>query len=496
METNTAGQSKYVSRPPIVSVMGHVDHGKTSLLDSIRKTNVAGKEYAGITQHIGAYQAEFKGNLITFIDTPGHEAFSNMRARGGKVADIVVLVVAGTEGVMPQTKEAIAHAKAGGARIIVAMNKCDLEGFDEQRTKQQLAQENVLAEDWGGDVICVNVSAKTGDNLDKLLDSIVTLAQIMELKADPQGELEALIIESKLDSKKGPVVTAVIKNGTLKTGTEVSAGKKTGKVRSISNYLGETIKEAGPGTPAEILGFKDIPSVGDTIVQKGSVLESLSEEENKVEIVGKNTKKKVSVVIRSDTTGTLEAIKASLAKIAVESPVANFSLEFLFTGTGDITHSDVLLADSAGGVILGFSVKANGSVLDLAENHHVPVEIFKTIYELIEYVEKLLSGAVSTEEAKVKGRAQVLKLFKLESGDTILGCKVIAGTLKEDAKIAIYDKNPADLKREDIPLYNGSIKKIKEGKNDVTSIGKGKECGILLKPQVDNIQPGYYIEVR
>jgi translation initiation factor IF-2 len=476
--------------------MGHVDHGKTSLLDAIRKTNVADKEYAGITQHIGAYQVDYNGSLITFIDTPGHEAFSAMRARGGKVADIVVLVVAGTEGVMPQTKEAIAYAKAGGAKIVVAINKSDLEGFDAQKTKQQLAQENVLAEDWGGDVICTECSAKSGINLDCLLESIATLAQTLKLEADPNGEVEALIIESRLDSKRGAVVTAVIKDGTLKIGTEVIAGKKPAKVRSITNFLGEPIKEAGPGMPVEILGFKDTPNVGDTIVQKGSVLESLTEEENRVEIVGKNTRKKVSVVIRSDTLGTLEAIKASLAKIAVESPVANFSLEFLFTGTGDIAHGDILLASSAGGVVIGFGVKATTSVLDLAQNHGVKVEMFKTIYDLIEFVEKLLSGAATTEEAKVKGRAEILKLFKLESGDIIIGCKIIAGILKEDSKISIYDKNTNDLKKEDQPVYSGSIKKIKEGKNDVPSAGKGRECGILLKPQFANAQAGYYIEVK
>lgn len=496
MQSKNASTQNYITRPPIVSVMGHVDHGKTSLLDSIRKTNVAAKEYAGITQHIGAYQVDYQGQLITFIDTPGHEAFSNMRARGGKVADIVVLVVAGTEGVMPQTTEAIAHAKAGGTKIIVALNKCDLEGFDAQKTKQQLAQANVLVEDWGGDVICTECSAKTGINLGCLLDSIVAQAQIMELKADPTGEPEALIIESRLDAKKGAVVTAVIRNGTLKVGMEISAGQKKGKIRSLSNFLGEPLKEAGPGTPVEILGFKTPPSVGDIIVEKGSMLAALSEEENRVEIVGKNTKKKVSVVIRSDTLGTLEAIKASLAKMAVESPVAAFSLEFLATGTGDITHGDVLLAESAGGAVLGFNAKFTASVADLAENHHVKIYVFKTIYELMDFVETLLSGAAVTEESKVKGRAGISKLFKLESGDLILGCKIIAGVLKENAKVQIYHKDPADLTKEDEPVYTGSIKKVKEGKKDVTSVGKGKECGVLLKPVFPGAQIGYYIEVK
>lgn len=487
---------KYVKRPPIVSVMGHVDHGKTSLLDAIRKTNIAGKEYAGITQHIGAYQTKYKDNLITFIDTPGHEAFSNMRARGGKAADIVVLVVAGTEGVMPQTKEAILHAKAGGAKIITALTKCDLEGFDAQKTKQQLAQENILTEDWGGETICVDVSAKTGKNLDKLLEAITTLADLMELKADPNGEVEALIIESRVDARKGIVASAIVKNGTIKLGDEVLAGKKTAKVKSLTDYTGKTVSEAIPGMPIEIMGFRETPNIGDIIVQKGSLLESLTQEQNRVEIVGKNTKRKISVVLKSDTQGTLEAVKASLAKMAVESSIANFSLEFLSTGTGDITYSDVMTADSAKGVVLGFESKVNGSVMDLAESHGVTVVVFKTIYELIDYVEKLLSGALSIEEQKVKGRAEILKTFKLESGDIIIGCKILAGILKEEAKVAIYDKNPSDVTKEDTPLFLGIIKKLKEGKNDVSSMSKGKECGVLLKPQFDEVKAGYYLEVK
>lgn len=496
MSEKQVAKSEHFVRPPIVAVMGHVDHGKTSLLDAIRKTNVAQKEYAGITQHIGAYQVDHKGNLITFIDTPGHEAFSNMRARGGKVADIVILVVAGNEGVMPQTKEAIIHAKSGGAKIIVAMNKCDLEGFNPQKVKQQLAQENVLVEDWGGDVICVECSAKTGKNLDCLLDSIILQAQLMELKANPKDEIEALIIESKLDPKRGPVVTAIVKNGTLKTGMEVSAGKKTAKIKLLTNFLGQPVKEALPGTPVEILGFKEVPFVGDTIVQKGSMLEELSQEEGRTEIVGKQTKNKISVVLKSDTFGTLEAIKASLAKMAVESPVAQFSLEFLSSQTGDITHGDVLLAESAKGVVIAFNVKASASVLELAQNHKVKIQIFKTIYELTDFVEQLLSGAVTTEEAKIKGRAVILKIFKLPSGDVVLGCKVLAGTLKEGSRVEIYNKNPSDLTKEDEPLYTGVIKNLKEGKSQISQAIKDKECGVLLKPLFLEAKEGYYLEVK
>lgn len=496
MSEKTNQTTKYFARPPIVAVMGHVDHGKTSILDAIRKTNVAQKEYAGITQHIGAYQVDYKGNLITFIDTPGHEAFSNMRARGGRVADIVILVVAGNEGVMPQTKEAIAYSKAGGAKIIVAINKCDLEGFNPQKVKQQLAQENVLVEDWGGDIICVECSAKTGENLDCLLESIILQSQLMELKSDPNGEIEAVIIESRLDTKRGPLVTAIVKNGTLKVGVQVSVGKKTAKIKSLTNFLGQPIKEALPGTPVEILGFKEVPLVGDTIVEKGSILEELSQEEERTEIVGKQTKNKISVVLKSDTLGTLEAIKANLAKMAVESPIAQFSLEFLSSGTGDITYGDVLLAESVKGVVIAFNVKASSSVLELAQNHKVKVQIFKTIYELTDFVEQLLSGAVSTEEAKIKGRAMVLKIFKLPSGDIVFGCKVLAGILKEGNKIEIYNKDPSDLTKDDKPLYVGTIKNLKEGKNQITQAAKDKECGVLLKPLFPEAQEGYYLEVK
>jgi translation initiation factor IF-2 len=318
-KTDKTTEKSSVFRPPIVTVMGHVDHGKTSILDAIRKTNVQEREYGGITQHIGAYQISHKSNLITFIDTPGHAAFTQMRARGGKAADIVVLVVSASDGVMPQTKEAIAHAKACGAPVIVAINKMDLPGADPQKVKQQLAQENILVEDWGGDIISVEVSAKNDENLDKLLDAIVAVSELLQIKADKNGELEAIIIESRLDKKRGVVVSAIVRNGTLRIGEKLNAGGVDGKVKSLMDDKGETLKEAIPGVPVELLGFKAVPNVGDLIVAEGSDLAELAVDTEREEIYGQETKKTIGIILKADTQGTLEAVKASLAKSSIKT---------------------------------------------------------------------------------------------------------------------------------------------------------------------------------
>lgn len=483
------------SRAPIVTFMGHVDHGKTSILDYIRKTNVQGKEYGGITQHIGAYQIEHNSQKITFIDTPGHEAFSQMRARGGKAADIVVLVVAADEGVKPQTREAISHAKAAGVPIIVALNKMDKAGADPDKAKQQLAQENILVEDWGGEVVSVEISAKTGDGVDDLLDAIVAVSELQDFKADESGELEASVIESKVDKRRGIVVNAVIRNGSMRIGDDVSASGLDARVKSLTDDSGENLKVAGPSTPVEILGFKEVPNVGDLIVEKGSELSELAKDETRQEIIGQETKKTVGIIVRADTAGTLEAVKASLAKLVTEAVSQTFSLKFLHTATGDITDSDVQLAANTDGIIVGFNVKVPNFVEELAEDLDVMVKTYKTIYDLIDEVKDVLEGAAFKEEAKVKGRAQVIKTFKLESGDIIAGCKVLAGALKVGKRVAIYDKNPADVTEDDEPLYRGEIKKLKIKKDDVNLVGKDNECGILLKPQFDDIAKEQYVEV-
>jgi len=483
------------TRAPIVTFMGHVDHGKTSILDRIRKTNVQEKEYGGITQHTGAYQISHKDKKITFIDTPGHAAFTQMRARGGRAADIVVLVVAAEEGVKPQTKEAISHIKAAKVPIIVAINKMDKPGADPRKVKQELAQENVLVEDWGGNEICVEMSAKTGEGLDKLLDAILLLAEMIGIKGDPDGDLEAIVIESRLDRKKGVVTSCIVRNGTLRVGDLVSASGLNAKVKAMSDYNGELIKEAGPSDVVEVLGFSCVPNVGDLILTKGSELAELSQDEDKVEIVGKDAKRMVSMVLKADTQGTLEAVKCSLSDLVTSSAETTYALKFLHTGTGDINESDVMLAQSGKGVVVGFDVRVPPSVEDLAESSGVLVKSYKTIYDLIDDAAKLLEGTAVTEMSKVKGRAKILKLFKLESGDVIAGCKVLAGALKVKSRVAIYDKNPADLQKGDEPLYRGSIRKLKKGKNDIDVVGKDNECGVLLKPQFEGIAEDMYFEV-
>lgn len=492
----TSNTSEYANRPPIVTVMGHVDHGKTSILDTIRHTNVTAKEYGGITQHVGAYQVEHNKQLITFIDTPGHQAFTQMRARGGKAADIVILVVAADDGVMPQTREAIAHAKASGAPIIVAINKIDLPTANPDKVKQMLAQENVLVESWGGDVLCVEVSATTGKNIDQLLASILAVAELLNLKSNPSGELEAMIIEAKLDKRRGNVVNAIVRNGTLKVGMEVTASGNAAKIRSLTDDKGKNVQSAGPSKPVEILGFKDLPHIGDLIVEKGSELTELSISDDKQEIIGQDTKKVVGVIVKADTQGTLEAIKASLAELVTSAATTSFSLKFVHLGTGGITDSDVLLASSSNAVVVGFNVQTAPGVDDLATERKVPVRTYKTIYELIDEVNDMLEGAAFTAESKVKGRAQILKIFKLPSGDQVLGSKVIAGALKENSRVFIYNKDPEDVTDADSPLYMGKIKKLKILHDEVPVVGKDNECGVLLKPQFDGAASGQFIEVK
>lgn len=504
---STKSTNEEFNRPAVVTVMGHVDHGKTSLLDALRHTNIVDKEYGGITQHIGAYQIEYNSKKITFIDTPGHQAFSQMRARGGRASDIVILVVSSEEGVKPQTKEAISHAKAAGVPIIVAITKMDLPSADPKKVKQQLSLENILVEDWGGDVICVEISAKAQKNLDKLLEAIITVWELLNLKSNLKGELEAVIIESKLDSKKGVVVSCIIKNGTLHIGDKVTASGHAAIIKSIMDDKGQLLKEALPSTPVEILGFKKVPGVGDLIVTEGSELAQLAVDINKVEIIGKETKKTVAIIIRADTQGTLEAVKASLASLISESVGSSFSLKFLHCATGEITDSDVMLAHNSHGIVVGFNTKLPASIADLAESLKVRVNTYKTIYELIDEVKVLLEGTAFDAEAKIKGRAQVLKIFKLPSGDIIAGCKVIAGALKENAKVSIFNKDPADylehlaknptlIKKEEEPVFFAHIKKLKKGKDDISVVGKDNECGVLLKPQYEGISIDQWLEVH
>ena len=483
-------------RLPIVAVMGHVDHGKTSILDAIRHTDVQAKEYGGITQHIGAYQITYKDQKVTFIDTPGHAAFTQMRARSGRAADICILVVAADEGVMPQTKEAIQHIHAAQVPMIVAINKMDANGADAQKIKQELASEGVQVEDWGGDVVCIEVSAKNKTNIDKLLDAILLIADLNPIKGSVENELEAVIIESFLDRKRGVNVSVIVRNGVLNVGDKITASGYVAKIKSLLDDKGLPIKSAGPSTPVQIFGFSQVPHVGDLLVTEGSELASLTVDENQVEIIGKNSKKTVAVVLKADTYGTLEAVKGSLANLVTSSVEATYALKFLFSGTGDVTESDVVLAQSSrGGVVIGFNVRIPTAVADLALNNKVTVKSYKTIYDLIDDAEKLLEGTALKEELKIKGRAQVLKTFKLQSGDLVAGSRVIAGALKPNTRVSVYDKDPSTLVDGDTSLYTGAIRNLKRGKDEVTVVGKDVECGVFLKPQFDDIKAGYWIEV-
>jgi len=493
MSKNKSTTKKY--RPPIVTFMGHVDHGKTSILDAIRKTDVQGSEYGGITQHTGAYQVSYKNKKITFIDTPGHEAFSHMRARGGRVADIVVLVVAADAGVKPQTKEAIGYAKEFGVTMIVAINKIDLPGADVQKVKQELAQENVLVEDWGGDVVSVEVSAKKKQNLDKLLESVLAISEFLELENKPMAEIEATIVESKKDRKRGVIVVAVVRSGTIKVSDKVTASGHVAKIRSLADMSGNRIESAGPGSPIELLGFKNVPNVGDVMVAQGSDLAELAADRDRVQVIGQNTKRVVSIVLRADTKGTLEVVQESLSELVSSAVGVTFSIKFLKSATGEIVASDIELASSGDGIVIGFSTKFSKSVKDLARDLGITVKTYKTIYDLVDDVKDFLEGSAVSEEEKIKGRAEILKIFKLPSGDNIIGCKVLAGSLKPNMRVAIYDKNPADIDEDYAPLYRGNIKKLKIGQGDVNVVGKDNECGVLLKPIFHDAQKGLFLEV-
>lgn len=495
MDNKTKKTVEEFIRPPIVTVMGHVDHGKTSILDYIRNAAVQAGEYGGITQHVGAYQIIHKAQKITFIDTPGHAAFSQMRSRGGKAADLVVLVVAADDGVKPQTVEAISHIKAAEAPVIVAINKMDISGADVNNVKQGLAQHEILTEDWGGDVVSVEVSAKTGQDIDKLLDAILAVAELLELKATPEGELEAIVIEARKDKQKGVIVHAIVKSGTLSIGDKVTASGGKGSIKMMTNDKGQLVKTALPGDPVEIIGFKEVPNVGDLLLQEGSELSELAVDEGRIEIIGKDARKTIALVLKADTQGTLEAVKASLADLVASSVGSSYALKFVHSATGPILDSDIMLAQSAGGLVLGFNVPISPAILDLAKASVVPVKSYKAIYELIDDAKDLLEGSALDAEKKIKGRAQIIKTFKLPSGDVILGCNVIAGALKVGSGIFLYEKDPADITSLDEPLYKGQIKKLKIGKKDVVLVGKDVECGVLLKQPYTEDLKGLWIEV-
>ena len=472
-------KKKMQIRPPVVVVMGHVDHGKTKLLDTIRKTNVIEGEAGGITQHIGAYQAERKGKLITFIDTPGHEAFTAMRSRGAKVADVAILVVAADDGVKPQTIEALRIIEAAKVPFVVAINKIDKDGADVNRTKQGLSTElNITPEDWGGQTICASVSAMTGDGIDDLLDMILLVAEVEEKdrQANPEALAAGTVIESHVDKGAGPVATILIQNGTLRTGDQICfGGKICGKVRALKNYKGEKIDEAGPSVPAEVLGLKISPVVGDVLeVGEGKKVKSahlakaqVSQEvfKNGLDTEDESDKrKKVNLIIKSDVLGSAEAIEESLEKINTKDVAA----KIVNKGLGNITEGDVERAEAAGAQLIGFNVNISPKAQELARNKKVEVKLFNIIYDLIEDVRTQMQSLLEPELKRVDlGKLKVLAIFRTESASQIVGGKILDGEAQAGAKIEVL--------RDKQVIAQGKMKKLQAGKADVSQVEKDQE---------------------
>ncbi|MCM0605548.1 MAG: translation initiation factor IF-2 [Xanthomonadaceae bacterium] len=491
-----------VNRPPVVTIMGHVDHGKTTLLDSLREANVAAGEAGGITQHIGAYTINKDGKLITFIDTPGHEAFSMMRARGANVTDIVILVVSADDGVMPQTREALSHAKAAGVPIIVAVNKIDKPGANPEKIKQALAELDLLAEDWGGQTMFVPVSALKKTNLDKLLESILITAEMADLKANPKIRAEGNVLEAKLDKGRGAVVTLLVKRGTLHQGDIVVSGPFVGRVRAMINYKGETIKEVLPGHAAEILGFEGVPNAGENFNSTEDDATARKIAENRAQITrDKNSArpdkmsldslfskmkaegdKELKVILKTDVYGSCEAIKESLIKLTTEK----VKVSVIHTGTGGITESDVLLASASNAIIIGFNVRPETKARSTAEAEHVEIKTYSIIYEIFEDVKKAMVGLLDKKKVeKYLGRAEVRQTFTVSKVGTIAGSSVIDGKITRGANVRLL--------RDSKIIFDGKLSSLKRFKDDAKEVAQGYECGMSIE-NYNDLKVGDIIE--
>lgn len=478
-------------RPPVVVIMGHVDHGKTSLLDYLRKSRIAEKEAGGITQHVGAFEVKTKGGTVVFIDTPGHEAFTTIRQRGAKVADIAVIVVAASEGVMPQTREAIAHAKASGARVIFAANKMDLPNADINKVYQDLMQMGIVSVAYGGDAEVLPISAKTGQGIADLLETILLTAELEDLRADPKAEAQGVILEARVDKQAGVLVSLLVQQGTLHIGDYVVAGEHWGKLKAMSDAEGTRRSEAGPGSAVQVLGFSDLPVAGDTftwvpdqVAAKEITEERIAERKasqgtaelgrarNLADLMRKvheAEQKEINLILRTDTQGSLEAIQNILTKESTEEVKINV----LLAGVGAPSESDVLLASTANGAILSFSVNPSGSVKKMAEQKGVPLQTFRIIYELIDEIRKMVKGQrepVYKEE--ILGTAEVRAIFKLSRG-VIAGCMVTSGKITRNADMRVMRKGKE--------VWKGKIEGLKRVKDDVREVAQGFECGILLE---------------
>ncbi|MCF6097446.1 translation initiation factor IF-2 [Thermovorax subterraneus] len=489
-------------RPPVVTVMGHVDHGKTTLLDAIRETNVAASEAGGITQHIGASQVEKDGKTIVFIDTPGHEAFTALRARGAKVTDIVVLVVAADDGVMPQTVEAINHAKAAGVPIIVAINKIDKPGASPERVKQQLSEYGLIPEEWGGDTIFVNVSAKNRIGIDTLLEMILLVAEMAELKADYNARASGVIIESKLDKGRGPVATVLVQKGTLKVGDAIVAGPAYGKVRAMRDSLGRMVKSATPSIPVEVMGFSEVPSAGDVIRVVSSEKEAREiaekyqeihkEKENittpKVSLdrifdrIKQGEIKELNCIIKADVQGSLEALKLALEKCSTDQ----VQVKIIHGAVGAINESDILLASASNAIVIGFNVRPDSNAKKLAEQEKVDIRTYRVIYDAVDDIKAAMKGMLEPEfKEVVLGRAEVRALFKVPNVGTVAGCYVTEGKITRNSFIRVI--------RQGVVVYEGKILSLKRFKDDVREVMSGFECGIAIE-KFNDLKEGDILE--
>ncbi|HAX61245.1 MAG TPA: translation initiation factor IF-2, partial [Elusimicrobia bacterium] len=494
--------AKLMPRPPVVTIMGHVDHGKTSLMDAIRLSNVVASEAGGITQHIGAYKVKTPGGEIVFLDTPGHEAFTAMRARGAQVTDIVVLVVAADDGVMPQTIEAIDHARAANVPIIVAVNKIDMPAANVQKVKQELSNQNLQPEDWGGKTITVEVSAKKRIGIEKLLELILLQAEIMELKANPKRDAVGVIVEAKISPKQGPVATVLIKTGTIKVGDYFVAGSAYGKVRALHNDKGKRLFEAGPSTPVEIMGFQFAPQSGDKffVVHDEKAARNISEIRQQSRRDEKLTRRKhltledfhknfvdgkakeLALILKADVRGSVEVLRDSLEKLST----SDVTLRIIHAGIGGINDSDVILAAASDAVIIGFNVRSEISAIALAQKEEVEIKTYRIIYEVINDVKAAMEGLLEPDKKEVYvGRARVLKTFKVAKTGTIAGCLVIDGK--------ILRTGGSRLLRDNAIIYEGKLSSLKRFKDDVKEVEKGFECGAMLENFAD-IKEGDVIE--
>ena len=502
-ESAQATTAESLPRPPVVTVMGHVDHGKTSLLDTIRRTRVASGEAGGITQHIGAYHVETAKGVITFLDTPGHEAFTAMRARGAKVTDIVILVVAADDGVMPQTKEAIAHAKAGNVPIVVAINKIDKPEANPDRVKQELVAESVLPEEYGGDTQFVQVSAKTGAGIDNLLDAILLQAEVLELKAPKDAPAKGIVIESRLDKGKGPVATVLVRSGTLKRGDIVLAGAVFGRVRAMTDETGKTVVSAGPAIPVEIQGLSDVPLAGEDVMVLGDerkareialfrqgkfrdvklAKQQAAKLENMFEQLAESEIKSLALIVKADVQGSYEALANALTKLSTGEVKVNI----VHAAVGGITESDVNLALASKAVIIGFNTRADVAARKLAEHSGVDIRYYNIIYEAVDEIKAALSGMLTPEKKESQlGLVEVREVYRISKVGTVAGCYVLEGVVRRGSKVRLL--------RDNVVVFDGELDSLKRFKDDVREVKAGFECGLSLK-NYNDIEKGDQLEV-